>query len=112
MNSVEEKYPVEVAGIEKCLYVDEIISGGCTTDKVSCLKETTVSMFEAAKFSHPPKWHSNEPKLEGSEEGHQQGNSQPSYAKQQLGVQRDETRLLGLPCNKSNDTYYRISSEQ
>ena len=104
LNSLRERYPAEVAKIEKCLYVDDIISGGCTTDEVSSLKETTVSMFEAAKFQLH-KWHSNESKLESSEEdGDLQGSNHPSYAKQQLGVRSDETKLLGLPWNKSNDT--------
>lgn len=104
LDSLRERYPAEVAEIEKCLYGDDIISGGCTTDEVSSLKETTVSMFEAAKFQLD-KWHSNESKLESSEEDSDlQGNNQPSYAKQQLGVQSDETKLLGLPWNKSNDT--------
>ena len=104
LNSLRERYPAEVAEIEKCLYVDDIISGGCTTDEVSSLKETTVSMFEAAKFQLH-KWHSNESKLESSEEDSDlQGSNQPSYAKQQLGVRSDETKLLGLPWNKSNDT--------
>ena len=104
LNSLRERYPAEVAEIEKCLYVDDIISGGCTTDKVSSLKETTVSMFEAAKFQLH-KWHSNESKLESSEEDSDlQGNNKPSWAKKQLGVQSDETKLLGLTWNKSNDT--------
>ena len=104
LNSLRKRYPADVAEIEKCLYVDDIISGGCTTDEVSSLKETTVSMFEAAKFQLH-KWHSNESKLESSEEDSDlQGNNQPSYAKQQLGVRSDETKLLGLPWNRSNDT--------
>ena len=81
LNSLRERYPAEVAEIEKCLYVDDIISGGCTTDEVSSLKETTVSVFEAAKFKLY-KWHSNESKLESSEKDSDlQGNNQPSYAK-------------------------------
>ena len=104
LNSLRERYPAEVAEIERCLYVDDIISGGCTTDEVSSLKETTVSMFEAAKFQLH-KWHSNESKLESSEEDSDlRGNNQRSYAKQQLGVQSDETKLLGLTWNKSNGT--------
>ena len=84
------------------MWMTYIISGGCTTDEVSSLKETTVSMFEAANFLLH-KWHSNESKLESSEEDSDlQGNNQPSYAKHQLGVRSDETKLLGLPWNKSN----------
>ena len=67
LNSLRERYPAGVGEIEKCLYVDNIISGGCTTDEILSRKETTVSMFEAAKFQLH-KRHSNESKLESSKE--------------------------------------------
>ena len=105
LNSLRERYPAEVAEIEKCLYVDDIISGGCTTDEVSIFMfEAAIFMFEAAKFQLH-KEHSNKSKLESSEEDSDlQRNNQPSYAKQQLGVQSDETKLLGLTWNNSSDT--------
>ncbi len=104
LNSLRGKYPEEIKEIEKSLYVDDIITGGETTDEVLCLKQKTITVFEEAKFQLH-KWHSNEPQLESAdEERNGNDNSQPSYAKQQLGVQNNETKLLGLSWNKSDDT--------
>jgi hypothetical protein len=62
-------------------------------------------VFEEAKFQLH-KWHSNDLQLESAdEERSRDDNSQPSYAKQQLGFQNNETKLLGLPWNKSDNTF-------
>jgi hypothetical protein len=66
LNGRRERYPKEVEEIEKCLYVDDIITGGCTNDEVLNLKETTIFVFEEATFELH-KWHSNEPQLESAE---------------------------------------------
>ena len=103
LNGLRERYPKEVEEIEKCLYVDDIITGGCTNDEVLNLKETTISVFEEATFELH-KWHSNEPQLESAQENNHVVDHQQSYAKEQLGVQHGETKLLGLSWNKHNDT--------
>ena len=60
LESMEGRYPSEVEEIKKSLYVDDVITGGETTDKVRKLKETAVAVFGEAKFELH-KWHSNEP---------------------------------------------------
>ena len=100
LESLKERYPNEVAEIEKCLYVDDVITEGDTKEEVLDLKETTVAIFEEAKFELH-KWHSNESVLEAKSEP---DDGKQSYAKDQLGVKAGETKLLGLPWNKNNDT--------
>ena len=101
-NGLRERYPKEVEEIEKCLYVDDIITGGCANDEVLNLKESTISVFEEDTFELH-KWHSNEPQLGSAEENNHVVDHQQSYAKEQLGVQHGETKLLELSWNKHND---------
>ena len=67
--------------------------GGGTKEEMLDLKETTVAIFEEAKFELH-KWHSNESVLEAKSEP---DDGKQSYAKDQLGVKARETKLLGLP---------------
>ena len=90
----------EVTEIEKSLYVDDIITWGDIKDEVVELKDTTVTMFEEAKFELH-KWHSNETELEVKSEPEDE---KQSNAKDRIGVEPGETKLLGLPWNKSKDT--------
>ena len=80
LESIEPRYPESVAEIRKNLYVDDLISGGPTTEKVANLTHDAVEIFEDAQF-HLDKWHSNATELE----------SDPNYgeltfAKQQLNA--------------------------
>ena len=101
LENLKEKYPAEVEEILRSLYVDDVITGGSTTDEVQDLKKTIVTVFGEAKFDMH-KWNSNEPQLEC--ENVVPVDEQPSYAKQQLGVKEGETKMLGLPWNKSEET--------
>jgi len=100
LDKLKEQYPVEVEEIQRSMYVDDMITGGCVKDEVLNLKETAVTVFGTAKFTLH-KWHSNEPQLESDGDPK---DDQQSYAKQQLGVQQGETKMLGLSWNKHNDT--------
>jgi len=91
---------MEVEEILRSLCVDDIISGGSTTDEVQDLKKTIASVFGEAKFIMH-KWNSNDPQLES--ENVVAVDQQQSYAKQQLGVKEGETKMLGLPWNKMED---------
>ena len=51
LESMRQKYPTEVAEIEKSLYVDDVISGGETTEAVHSLKAKAVEIFERGKFT-------------------------------------------------------------
>ena len=63
-------------------------------------KDTAIQVFKDAGFSLH-KWHSNEKQLEGDQI--QIGDNEQTYAKQQLGVTHEQTKLLGLHWNKSED---------
>lgn len=84
----------------RSLYVDDIISGGSTTDEVQDLKKTIASVFGEAKFTMH-KWNSNDPQLES--ENVFPVDEQQSYAKQQSGVKEGETKMLGFLWNKRED---------
>jgi len=64
------------------------------------LKESAVAVFGEAQFELH-KWHSNEPELEASAEPE---DGKQSYAKEQLRVKPGETKMLGLPWNKIEDS--------
>ena len=75
------------------------------------LKQTSQSIFRAGKFELH-KWHSNAPSLEQptpheetmEERPTTHQNENQSYAKDQLGVKQGETKLLGVPWDKREDT--------
>ena len=96
-----ERFPVEVEEILRSLYVDDLISGGATVQKAQHLKESAQAIFSEAQFELH-KWHSNIPVLETDVTGSSEQES--SYAKQQLGAKQGETKLLGMPWNKEEDT--------
>ena len=97
MENSRDEYPEEVEKISRDLCVDDLITGDTNVEKVKHLKETAIDIFRKADFeSH--KWHSNVPELES--EVKPSDESDQSFAKQQLGVGNDETKLLGLQWNK------------
>ena len=100
--SWEDRYPEFIDEIRKSLYVDDLISGGATVEEAQMKKSMAREIFEDATF-HLHKWHSNESELEDNNEAND-GDDELSYAKQQLGTTSSETKLLGLPWDKENDT--------
>ena len=64
------------------------------------LKETALAVFGEAQFKLH-KWHSYEPELEVTSEPEDR---KQSYAKEQLGVKPGQTKMLGLPWDKTKDT--------
>lgn len=100
--SWERKLPEVVAALRKSLYVDDLLSGGQTVQQARERKRSATEIFNDAKFVLH-KWNSNAPELEDT---HDPGNgdSELSYAKQQLGAQASESKVLGLPWNKQLDT--------
>ena len=100
LTSVAEEFPDEVVEIKDSLYVDDILGGGSTVTEVESLKESAIEIFDRAHFQLH-KWHSNEPSLEAP--GGHDPETETSFAKQQLGVKNDETKLLGMKWNKSTD---------
>ena len=96
------KYPEFVEELRKSLYVDDLLSGGSTVEEAQMKKSMSKEIFEDATFILH-KWHSNESELE--KDSNCKGNhEEQSYAKQQLGATSSETKMLGLPWDKKNDT--------
>lgn len=101
LENLRERYPDEIEEIMRSLYVDDVITGGNNTNEVQDLKDVVTSVFDEAKFTLH-KWNSNEPQLETQNIVF--ADEQQTFAKQQLGVQEGEPKLLGLPWNKEADT--------
>ena len=113
LNTCRDEHPKCVEEIERELYVDDILSGGPTTEEVKQKKATTTEIFAQATF-HLHKWHSNVKELELDDVPEDNAKElEPvtvneheddlSYAKQQLGVQSRQCGLLGLKWNKLSD---------
>ena len=100
LETLRTEYPKHVEEIMKSLYVDDIITGEDTVDQVHELKGTAIRVFERAGFELH-KWNSNVPELEVD---NQLTEDSQTYAKEQLGVKTNETKLLGLPWDKVKDT--------
>ena len=96
----EDRKPDTVAEIKKSLYVDDLISGSTTIEKAKKLKDGAIEIFEDAKFTLH-KWNSNEHELQPEEVNAQSDES--TYAKQQLGVKANESKILGLPWDNTKD---------
>ncbi|XP_068689907.1 uncharacterized protein [Montipora foliosa] len=63
LQNLETKCPETVKEVRKSLYVDDLISGGSTTDKAKQLKREAIEIFNGAKFELH-KWHSNKEELQ------------------------------------------------
>ena len=88
--------------IEKDIYVDDLVTGGCTVEEVSQLKTITIATFQDAGFELH-KWNSNRRQLEDPSVINQADGNNQTYAKQQLGVKPNETKLLGMHWDKNRD---------
>ena len=105
MRSRKEEFQEQIKQLEeteKNFYVDDIVTGGCTLEEVSQLKTITVSTFQDAGFELH-KWNLNRPQLEDAPVIKQADGSNQTYAKQQLGVKPNETKMLGMHWGKSKD---------
>ena len=102
LDSCREKSPEIVREIEKCLYVDDLISGAPTSKKAKVIKSTSTSIFAEGTFELR-KWHSNVKELEAA--SLEPVPEEETYAKEQLNIPRREAvSLLGLPWDKENNT--------
>ena len=94
--------PEVVAALRKSLYVDDLLNGGQTIEEARKRKSTAIEIFDDAKFVLH-KWNSNVAELEETHD-RENGDGKLSFAKQQLGAQMSESKVLGLPWNKQLDT--------
>lgn len=100
LRNCKSKYP-EVDEIKRNLYVDDLIGGGENVSKAQHQKKSAQAIFSEAHFELH-KWHSNEEALEVEETN--PNDQDQTYAKEQLGVTKGETKLLGMPWSKVDDT--------
>ena len=87
--------------LRKWLYVDYLLSGGTNVKEAEQRKRDAVHIFQDAGFTLH-KWSSNAPQLEAPISS--EIREDLSYAKEQLGAKSSESKLLGLPWNKADDT--------
>lgn len=103
LENCRAQYPEIVEEIERSLYIDDLIGGGPTVEGAKHVKETTTDIFNQGGFTLH-KWHSNAAELD-TPSTQQSGDSQETYAKEQLGVPPwGKGALLGIPWNKETDT--------
>ena len=102
LQSWESKLLEVVAALRKSLHEDDLLNGGQMVKEARKQKSNAIEVFSDAKFVLH-KCNSNVAELE---ETHERENvdSELSFAKQQLGVQTSESKVLGLLWNKQLDT--------
>ena len=83
-------------------FTGNTLIGGATVEEVQIKKSITNKILENATFKLH-KWHSNISELE-MEKDVPDGQEGLSFAKQRLRTRSTETKMLGLPWNKTNDT--------
>ena len=101
----EEKYPNTVNELLQNTYVDDVQSGGDGKEELLKFKEEATQIMNEGGFQLH-KWHGNIPgieKLSTSEVEEPQENS--TYAKLTVGTQPHESKILGVPWNKEEDTF-------
>ena len=65
LESCRQDYPDIVSEIERSLYVDDLISGGPTSEKAKEIKTASQNVFAKGTFELH-KWHSNVKELESA----------------------------------------------
>jgi hypothetical protein len=91
------------------LYVDDLITGGENVESVAAKRSQAVELFEDATFKLH-KWHSSDLTLENHNQSSPVNEDEMTYAKEQLGSGKCDTKLLGLPWNKVEDTLSIVTS--
>ena len=99
LRSWSKKNPDEVERLRRSLYVDDILTGGKDVTQARLRKSTATEIINDAKFELR-KWNSNVPELEDER---RTPDDDQSFAKQQLQVLPNQSKLLGLKWNKSTD---------
>lgn len=98
----QSRQPEIVAELRKNLCVDDLLTGRNTVEEAQAKKTSMSEILLDASFKLH-KWHGSETELEEKAADGRNGEEQ-TFAKQQFGVQNNETKLLGLPWNKRSDT--------
>lgn len=110
LDAWEEREPEMVAELRRSLYVDNVLSGGRNTSQAQQRKEKAVQIFSDATFKLH-KWHSNVKQLE-EDTNTSAAPEEQSFAKQQLNVKPNESKMLGLKWDKQQDTLAVVIPEE
>ena len=102
MNNDEAKRDI-IGEIKDDLYVDDLITGGNTELEVRLIKETVINVLKSGCFELH-KWHSNLSSLECDDDFRDNGDFEVTYAKDELGVNYNESKILGIAWEKISDT--------
>ena len=99
LENCQKDYPDTVEELKNSTYVDDVISGGETIKQVQKFKEESVELFSQGGFPLH-KWHSSDPRFEEQ----QPADEDQTYAKEELGTNPAETKILGMKWDKAKDT--------
>ena len=78
------------------MYFDDFVTGGKSLQQVEKIKSDSIELFEKGRFKLH-KWNSNEPDLETNDLSSQK---ELNFAKEQLGIKANKTKILGLNWEK------------
>ena len=99
----EEQNPETVKSLQDDTYVNNIQYGGNTETELQKFKEESIIIFKEGGFSLHI-WHSNIQPLEKDESDECKLNKDTiTFAKESIGTKETETKILGLPWNKTTD---------
>ena len=101
LDAWEKRSPLIVAELRKALYVDDLLTGGTSVEEVQEIKQGAIEIMQDATFQLH-KWNSNLQELEDDKP--LQNIEEQTYAKEQLNVKHEETKMLGLKWDKQQDT--------
>ena len=85
------------------MYVDDLVIGGESLEKVEKIKSDSIELFEKGGFKLH-KWHSNELNLETNDLNSEK---ELNFAKEHLGTKVNETKILGLNWDKQRNIQSR-----
>ena len=100
-----EKFPDTADALLNNTYVDDVQSGGDHSDQLIKFKEEATKIMKESGF-HLHKWHSNLSELEEcqrTDDNAVSSQASMTYAKLEVGTGPKETKILGVPWEKTKD---------
>ena len=102
-----EMFPSATDELLNNTYVDDVQSDGDHSNQLMKFKEEAKKIMEEGGF-HLHKWHSNLPELEEcqrTEDVAVSSQASTTYTKLEVGTSPKETKILGVPWNKTEDKF-------
>ena len=104
VNQFMDKYPATVKDLLENTYVDDVQTVGDQQEELERFKKEAVEIMKDGGFSLH-KWHSSFPELEANDAEEKAESEELTFAKEIVGTETHETRILGLPWNTKEDTF-------